>query len=468
MRRLIIVSNRLPLVIRKTNDGFAIREGAGGLVTAIKPLLAERGGAWIGFSGMFDRDRGSGWQEKLAEYGEGNIKYYAITPAESRYDGYYAQYSNQELWPRFHSMTNKMTGEATRHWPEYVEMNQLFAERTLEVADADSLIWVQDYHLMLLPKLLRKEKSSATIGHFLHIPFPPAEIMKSQPHAKDILEGVLGADLLGFHIPAYMTNFLETVQAELGVGVVHRDETRATMDHDGRRIRLGVFPIGIKPSQLKREPDVATVRRRLQGVGETVVVSMDRLDYTKAIPPRLEGFNLLLEQHPEYREKVSLVQLVDLSRKTIPAYREERLKVDKIVEQIGQQYDSWTALFFAAERWKRKEVAGLMRLAEVCLVTPRCDGMNLVAKEYVAVGPEDGVLVLSRQAGAAWQFGEHAVVVDGTSPESVAEGLHRALEMPRDERRARMQKLKENVSREDVFWWAGRFLEQLRVRESPV
>lgn len=462
MGRLLVVSNRLPLVINKKNEHFTIREGAGGLVTALKPLLAERGGAWIGFCGMFEADRGSGWESTLADYGGGTIRYYPVVPARSVYDGYYLAYANQELWPRFHGMTGKMSTAAAGSWPNYVQMNQLFAERVAEIAEADSVLWVQDYHLMLLPQMIRESLPGASVGHFLHIPFPPAEIMTDQPQARALLEGVLGADLLGFHVPAYMIRFLDAATEIVAARVERQTETEAVLKHDGRAVHLGVFPIGIEPEQLERGVDTETVKRRLGGTAQTLILSMDRLDYTKAIPPRLEAYGQLLDDFPQYREKVSLVQLLDVSRKDIPAYQEEREQVEQAVSAIEERYASWRSLHFAAERWKRKEVAGLMSLSRVCLVTPRCDGMNLVSKEYVAAAPDDGVLVLSRQAGAAYQLGEHAVLVDGNSPESIVDGLRTALEMPADERRARMARLKANVRDEDVFWWAGRFLDRLQ------
>jgi trehalose-6-phosphate synthase len=462
MRRLTVISNRLPLIIDEEEGRFSIREGAGGLVTAIKPLLMERGGAWIGFCGIYDADRGKGWEQTLADYGGGAIRYYPITPPRGLYEGYYSHYSNQELWPRFHSMTAKMSREAAKFWPDYVKMNELFADRTAEIAKDDGLIWIQDYHLMLLPRLLRERGVGAALGHFLHIPFPPAEVMAEQPHAREVLEGVLSSDLLGFHIPAYMHNFVESAEQILSAKAVERGEQAAVLEHGGRRIRLGAFPIGIQPKQLQKEQDAAAVRKRLPDIAERIILSMDRLDYTKAIPQRLQAYGKLLDDYPEYCGKLTLVQLVDLSRKSIPAYQEERDRVEEIIGEIERRHNSWKALCFAAERWQRKEVAGLMRMAKTAIITPRCDGMNLVAKEYVAAAPDDGVLVLSRQAGAAWQLGEHAVLVDGTSPESIVGGLRTALEMPEQERRARMSKLKENVIREDVFWWAGRFLEELQ------
>jgi len=465
MRRLVVISNRLPIVISKSDGEFAIREGAGGLVTALKPLLSERGGAWIGFCGMYEEDRGAGWEQTLAEYGGKAIRYYPITPQRSLYDGYYLQYANQELWPRFHSMTTKMQSEAADHWDDYVQMNRLFAERTAEIATGDDLVWIQDYHLMLLPRMIRERLPGAALGHFLHIPFPPVEVMSQQPHAEEILSGVLAADLLGFHVPAYMNDFIAAVEQILGAKVESRSETDAVIVHKGHRARLGAFPIGIQPKQLA-EPDTETVRRRLADLADTLILSMDRLDYTKAIPPRLEAYGRLLDEHPEYQRQVSLVQLIDLSRKSIPAYQQEREKVEATVQQIEERHRDWKPLYFEAERWKRKEVAGVMRLSRICLVTPRCDGMNLVAKEYVAAAPDDGVLVLSRQAGAAWQLGEAAVLVDGNAPESIVQGLQTALQMPEDERRARMARLKENVHREDVFWWAGRFLDALQQEPS--
>jgi len=462
MRQVIVVSNRLPLVIEKEDSRFTIREGAGGLVTAIKPLLTERGGAWVGFSGMFASDRGTGWEEKLEQYGGEAIDYHAITPEKSVYDGYYLQYANQELWPRFHEMTEQMQGSAARYWSNYTAMNELFARHTLQVASEDSLLWVQDYHLMLLPRLLREKGLRSSIGHFLHIPFPSAGQMATQPHATQILDGVLGSDLLGFHIPRYMHNFIASAEQIVGATVRSRSETEAVLDYQGRDVRLGAFPIGIRPATLRDTVDTDAVGRRLEGRAGRLILSMDRLDYTKAIPPRLEAYGMLLDQHDAYREQVSLVQLIDLSRKSIPAYQQEREKVDAIVADITSRHNSWKSLYFVAERWPRKEVAGVMHLSQIGLITPRCDGMNLVAKEYVAAAPADGVLVLSRQAGAAWQFGEHAVLVDGNDPASVMEGLHAALEMPADDRRSRMAALKKNVEEEDVFWWAERFLNRLQ------
>ena len=465
MRRLAVVSNRLPVIIYKEDDCWGVREGAGGLVTALKPFLARQGGVWVGFAGMYDTERGTGWEPVLAESGGEGIRYQPLTPPLSLYEGYYLQYANQELWPRFHGLVGKMSRDAAKYWPDYVKMNQLFAEHTRQAAGEQSLIWIQDYHLMLLPQMLRETLPGAALGHFLHIPFPTVDIMRDQPHAREVLEGVLGADLLGFHIPAYMDNFLESAERIVAAGVVSRTETEATLEHNGRQVRLGAFPIGIQPAQLENAADTEAARQRLTDVAETIILSMDRLDYTKAIPPRLEAYGQLLDTYQEYRERISLVQLLDISRKDIPAYQQEREKVERIVSSVKERYPTWNSLFFEAERWPREQVAGLMRLARVCLVTPRCDGMNLVAKEYVAAAPDDGVLVLSHQAGAAWQFGDHAVMVDGESPASIVEGLRTALEMPADERRARMARLKENVRDEDVFWWADRFMDNLQVTE---
>jgi trehalose-6-phosphate synthase len=193
-----------------------------------------------------------------------------------------------------------------------------------------------------------------------------------------------------------------------------------------------------------------------------LILSVDRLDYTKAIPPRLEAFGRLLDENPQYREQVSLIQLLDVSRSDIPAYQEELEKVERITAGIQQRYPQWQAIYLSAERWDRPELAGLMRIAPICVVTPRVDGMNLVSKEYVAAAPDDGALVLSHQAGAAWQLGRHAVLVDGNSPESIAAGLQTALTMPPAERRERMTRLKEIVRSEDVYWWANQFVTALK------
>lgn len=461
MRPITVVSNRLPLVLQRSQDRFAVREGAGGLVTAVKPLLAQRGGAWIGFCGMYDTDRQTGWEEILEQYGGGKIRYHAITPSRPVYQGYYLQYANQELWPRFHGMTAKMSRQAANYWSDYQRMNELFAEHAERLAVPESLIWIQDYHLMLLPWLLRQRIPDRIMGHFLHIPFPDAPVMADQPHARQLLEGVLGADLLGFHIPAYMQNFVEAARQILPVSVVQCSDTEAALEYAGRTVHLGVFPIGIQPIQLE-QANTATVRERLQGSAETIILSMDRLDYTKAVPPRLQAYMQLLERYPELHGRVTLVQLLDLSRKDIPAYQEELEDVQALTQRIQRRFSGWKAIHFAAERWERAEVAALMKASRVCVVTPRCDGMNLVSKEYVAAAPDDGVLVLSRQAGAAWQLGPHCVLVDANDPATIVEGMATALQMPEDERRSRMEKLKENVRRQDVFWWANGFLEQLQ------
>ncbi len=466
MSRLIVVSNRLPVVIEREDDEFAVREGAGGLVTAMKPLLARVGGAWIGFCGMCDADRSTAWQEKLARLGGGRIFYYPVIPSRQAYDAYYKQFANQDLWPRFHNMMHKTSRDASRHWPSYVAMNRYFAEHVCQVAAPGDMIWVQDYHLMLLPQMLREEIPDCPVGHFLHIPFPPADVMGRQPQAEEILAGVLGADLLGFHIPAYMDNFIAAADEIVGANLVSRTESQAVVELNGREIQLGAFPIGVNPSQLERAADPGPVRRKLGSMADTLVLSMDRLDYTKAIPNRLEAYRMFLDRHPEYRGQVSLVQMLDLSRKDIPAYGEEKAKVECIVSQIRDRHSSWEAIRLFAERWRRAQVAALMQMSKICVVTPRCDGMNLVAKEYVSAAPHDGVLILSRQAGAAWQFSDHAVMVDGDSPESIVEGLRTALEMPLGERRARMLELKKNVHEQDVFWWADQFLGSLKPEES--
>lgn len=466
MSRLVVVSNRLPVVLEREEDGFTVCEGAGGLVTAMKPLLARVGGAWIGFCGMCEDERDPRWREALARLGDDGIYYHPVIPSRRAYDAYYKQFANQDLWPRFHNMTHKMSRDASRHWPAYEAMNRTFAEQTCRVAEPGDMIWVQDYHLMLLPQILREEMPECPVGHFLHIPFPPADVMCRQPQAEEILAGVLGADLLGFHIPAYMENFIAAADMIVGATLLARTESEAVLELNGREIRLGAFPIGINPSQLERAADPAPVRRKLGPMADTLILSMDRLDYTKAIPNRLEAYRMFLDQHPEYHEQVSLVQMLDLSRKDIPAYGEEKAQVESAVSEIRDRYTSWQAIRLFAERWRRAQVAALMQMSKICIVTPRCDGMNLVAKEYVSAAPRDGVLVLSHQAGAAWQFAEHAVMVDGESPESIVAGLRTAMEMPLPDRRARMVELKKNVHQQDVFWWADQFLGALRPAES--
>ncbi len=464
---LIVVSNREPYSHRRTGSGLQLEIPAGGLVSALHAVLKVTGGTWVAWgSGNGDRegadDTGCLWVPP------DNPAYTLkrVWLSADAVKNYYRGFCNLVLWPLFHGETGRIR-YSSLFWPDYVATNRLFAEAVLQEATADSLLWIHDYHLCLVPALLRKKDPKRTIAHFWHIPWPEPELFSRTPHAGEIVKGLLGNDLIGFQIPDHALNFLACAQVCLGAAV---DHNAMTVTWQGGLTRVGAFPISIDFTRFDRlAASPATAERieclraihRLPGV---VGLAVDRLDYTKGITQRLQALDLFFHRHPSYRGRFSLVQIAVMTRTDEPYLKYQR-QTEEMIVGINSRHgtDEWQPVLFLQDKLGLEELAAWYRLADLAMVTPIRDGMNLVAKEFVASRHDStGILVLGRQAGAAAELTE-ALMVNPNDVEGYAETIHQAIVMPADEKRKRMSQLREQVSNRTVFHWVGEILDELAI-----
>jgi trehalose 6-phosphate synthase/phosphatase len=459
MSRLLIVANRLPVTVRVTEAGVEVQRSAGGLATGLMRPHAQSDGLWIGWSGA-EVDLTAEQQERLdRELAE--MRLVAVPLSTDLVGRFYEGYANGVLWPLFHYLLDQIPLQVS-DWDGYVEANEIFADVVATHYRPGDMIWVHDYQLFLLPGLLRDRLPGARIGFFLHIPFPSEELFRTLPSRAQLLRGMLGADLVGFHTPAYLRHFATSLTDILGHSVeIDRVQLAS------REVRLGVFPMGVDAeafATLAADPAVQGEVQAIRGDGSVrILMGVDRLDYTKGIPRRLMAYERMLHTHPELREKVRLVQVAVPSRTNVGAYQDFRALVDGLVGRINGAFGTarWVPVHYIFRGLSEPELVSLYRAADVMLVTPLRDGMNLVAKEFIASRIDgDGVLVLSEFAGAAWELPE-AMLVNPYDIEGSAELYYRALTMPREERRARLSPLRTRVETFDVHRWVATFLEHL-------
>jgi len=455
---IVVASNRLPFTLVRQPDGqLTSQPSSGGLVAALDPVLRRRGGTWVGWPGI-ELAPDEAFPGPLPDY---NIEMVHLSSedAELHYDGF----SNATIWPLFHSMPQRASFEPD-DFAGYVAVNERFATAIArQLGDAD-LVWIHDYHLLAVGESLRQLRPSAHLAFFLHIPFPPFDLFRLLPWAEELLRGMLACDLVGFHIKGYATNFLDCVERILHERV---DRERLVVHHGDRAVQVGVFPIGIDFEEFeklarKAPPQPETERERL-------VLGVDRLDYTKGIPERIRAFERLLELHPEHREKVALLQIAVPSRSEVLEYQTLKREIDELVGQVNGRFATsrWSPIRYLHRSVSKERLAALYRDASVALVTPLRDGMNLVAKEYVAcqVG-EPGVLVLSKLAGAAETMRE-ASKVNPYHLDDVAETIHDALEMDEPRRLERMAQLRKRERRMNVHDWVQSSLDAATREPAP-
>lgn len=463
---LIVVSNRLPVTLKQTLGGFTLSESIGGVATGMRSVQGGPGGRWIGWPGPTDLLPPAQVAEADRLLNERGCVPVHLSRSEVR--GFYQGFSNGVIWPLFHYLIQQVPLHP-RHWEEYDRVNRRFAETVAQHWGPGDEVWIHDYQLLRVPLHLRCLCPDARIGLFLHIPFPAFEVFRILSARRLLLEGMLGADLLGFHTDAYAGHFADSVDRLLGIPLLEEGH----FDYQGRMPTVGVFPMGIDAARFEDAAAVGAFSPpRAAGSAAAalkLVVGIDRLDYTKGIPRRLLAFQELLARHPELREKVTLLQVAVPSRTGVRAYRRFRRDVDALVGRINGIHGTpgWTPVQYLYRSFSQAELIGLYRQADVMVVAPVRDGMNLIAKEFVASRVDaDGVLVLSEFAGAVAEL-EEAVVVNPYDIESTAEAYYRALTMPRHERRARMRALQARVRTAPVQRWATSFLEALRnVRHS--
>jgi trehalose 6-phosphate synthase/phosphatase len=442
----------LPITVQKGPRGLEVKPSAGGLVSALVPVLQQRGGTWIGWPG--------------AEMGEGrlprqeNYELRAVPLSDAEVARYYHGFSNRTLWPLFHCFSGHARFER-QDWSVYERVNERFAAETLSARSERDVIWIHDYHLMLTPRLVRTSARNARIAFFLHIPFPPYDLYRLLPWNREILRGILAADLVGFHVQTYVRNFLDCVELLLNARV---DRKARLVEYGDHTTQIGAFPIGIDfdyYDALARAAPRTPRDPRLR-----IVLGVDRLDYTKGIPERIRAVERLFELYPEHREKVLFLQLAVPSRSQVTEYRNLKREIDELVGRVNGRFStaSWSPIRYLYQSLPAEKLVGLYRDSNVALITPVRDGMNLVAKEYVASQVDDpGVLVLSKLAGAAETMHE-AILVNPYNVDGTAAGLHRALMMDEAERRSRLAALRRRERRYNVANWVERFLEAAPVQ----
>ncbi len=458
--RTIIVSNRLPVQARVVGGRIRLQRSAGGLVTGLEGVHGPGKSLWVGCLGL-EATKGIGFsaddQRFLDEQG-----LCIVDVPQELYDAYYEGFSNGAVWPLLHYAPERCHFSANM-WEAYRKVNRCFAETIAEKAREGDRVWVHDYQLMLVPDLLRRMRRDLAIGFFLHVPFPSAEVFRVLPWRRDILVGMLGADLIGFHTLEYMRHFSNAVARVAGL-----EPQMDTLNYGRRVIRLGAFPLGVNVRELREIAHSPEAESHLLELNEsykdrTMLLGVDRLDYTKGIPERLRAYREFLERHPQWVGRVTLVQVSVPSRVNVREYRELKAEVDGLVGEINGRFGTagYVPIHYIFRNLDRCYLMALFRRAEVAVVTPIRDGLNLVCKEYVAAkGEEPGALVLSEFAGAAAEMGE-AILVNPWSEDNVIAGIETALGMSEAEKSSMMASLSERLAKADNRAWSSAFLSAL-------
>jgi trehalose 6-phosphate synthase/phosphatase len=461
--KLCIISNRLPVTIRHSETGdFAIERSSGGLATALANTHDTYDSVWIGWPGSQFDDLAT--QDRVAKLLRQEHRSVPIFLNDCDIERFYHGFSNSALWPLFHYFETFFNYDE-EDWQSYVQVNRQFCEAVLREVRGDALIWVHDYHLFLLPGMLREYLPEARIGFFLHIPFPASEVFRVLPCREALLHGLLGADLVGFQTFGYLQNFLWSAYRVLGL-----DSETGYLPYGGRQVKFGVHPIGIKPEQflhaVHHDAETADELARLDSsIGSRkLLLGMDRMDYSKGIPARLRAYKRFLDAHEEWHERVTLIQVAVPSREQVTAYQNLKRQVDELVGEINGVYGTttWTPVQYVHRNLPFPQICALLRRADVALVTPLRDGMNLVAKEYAACQEnQPGALIIGEFAGVSAELGE-AFFVNPYDVEGMAERIHEVLMLPEDVLAERMSTLHKRVCTHTVDRWASKFLSTLK------
>ncbi|MFZ5597047.1 MAG: alpha,alpha-trehalose-phosphate synthase (UDP-forming) [Bacillota bacterium] len=454
--RLVVVSNRGAWTFRETFHGLKCLPSVSGLVSAIDPVITRESGVWIAWGGRYGKkDEIIGVSRAMPENGSRYI-FHEVMLEPREVDLYYDGFANSCLWPICHSFVEKSVFNE-EHWEAYCKVNEKYAGVVLKTTTPRDLIWIHDYHLALLPALIRRHRPHARISLFWHIPFPPAEIFAAMPWAREYISSMLDAELIGFHTRNYVHNFLQTAGEIAGAEV---DYLTGTIYRKDRKTKAVPVPIGIDWRDLDLLAQSGEVVRKASQIrqgagGKYLLVGVDRLDYTKGIPERLKAFAWLLENYPHYREKITLIQIAVPSRTNARAYQELRRQIE---ESVGRINGSYTENYHVPVRYvfkslSKPELVAHYLAADMALVTPVKDGLNLVSKEYVAVKDNDvGALLLSPFAGSAVQLKE-ALITNPYNPRETAAKIVQGLEMPVAEKKRRLKVMNKVVREQDIYWW---------------
>jgi trehalose 6-phosphate synthase len=465
----IVVSNRQPYVHVFKKGKTECQRGSGGVVTALDPVLRACNGLWVAF--------GNGDADSKVTDKDGKIK---VPPEDPSYtlkrvwltkeeeEGYYYGYSNEALWPLCH-MAFERPVFRQQDWEYYKKVNRKFAEAVIkEVGDKKAFVWIQDYHLCLLAKYLKEmAPSQLIVAHFWHIPWPSYEAFRICPQKKEILEGLLGNDLLGFHIRYHCANFIDTIDREIESKI---DREKFSIIKQGHETLIRPYPISVDFEDINRLADSSAVNQAKKELieeynlsGLKVLLGLDRLDYTKGIPERLLAVGRLLEKHPELIEKIVFLQMGEISRIHIPKYKQLNDEINALVEQINWKFstDNWKPVILVRRHLSFPELLAFYRIGDLCIVSSLHDGMNLVAKEFISSRTDEkGMLILSQFAGASRELND-AFLVNPYDREQFCDAIYNALEMKEDERVKLMAKMRETVSQNNIYRWAGKIISEL-------
>jgi trehalose 6-phosphate synthase/phosphatase len=475
MAKTIIISNRLPVQLQINNGSITAIPSVGGLATGMKSVHSGSESLWIGWSGLTDEDTPPELEEDidkaLKENGCAKVKLNA-----QEVDGFYFGFSNRTIWPLFHYFLKYSEFELD-FWNTYKAVNQKFADAIIEQSDEDDTIWVHDYQLMLVPQMVREKRPNTSIGFFLHIPFPSYEIFRTLPWREEILEGLLGSDLIGFHTYDYERHFLSSVRRLLGMEVSFNE-----IFMDNRVIKVDSFPMGIDYKKFRdaalvqgerKKDNRSDLQKRLDdhkasAPDTKLILSIDRLDYSKGIAKRINAFEYFLNKYPEYKEKVRLIILAVPSRSNVPQYQLLKKEIDELVGRINGELSTvnWTPIWYFYRSLPFENLIDLYTSSDIAWLTPLRDGMNLVAKEYIATRTDkSGVLILSEMAGSAYEMNE-ALLINPNNFEQQADTLRQAITMPLEEQQSRNTFLQKRLERYNVEVWANEFMSALNQKKT--
>jgi len=462
MRRLLLIANRLPVKVSKEEDKISFHPSVGGLATGLRSFCESHQAQWVGWPGIASDELSEQQKENitkdLAEY-ESN----PVFLTEEDLNKFYFGFCNKTIWPLFHYFPETTVYEPL-YWQRYKKINREYCDAVLKIAKPDDLIWVHDYQLMLLPSLIRERLPEAQIGFFLHIPFPSFELFRFLPWRIDILQGLLGADLIGFHAYDYVRHFLSSVARLKGT-----EHSMGSLTVGDRVVKVDAFPMGIDYEKYAGAAQKSETKKNIKEIrkevgGRKIVISIDRLDYTKGIVQRLEAFDLFLTQYPQYKEKVTMILLAVPSRTSVSDYIELREELEHLIGRINGEHGviGWVPVWYLYRTVPFERLAALYHNADVALVTPLRDGMNLIAKEFVAAKTDGkGVLILSEMAGAASELGE-AIIVNSHNKAEIVDAIRQALEMPVEEQIERNKLMQQRLSRYNITRWASDFINSLK------
>ena len=461
--RIVIVSNRLPVAIAREDEVWGIQPAAGGLVTALAPLVKRHHGLWIGWPGSGPEAPLDSLLEEHSRQQEYDLV--AVPLTEEQVEQYYRGFSNQAIWPLFHDLLGHCRFDS-ENWTAYVEVNRRFAEVIAAEISEDSFVWIHDYQLLLVGHFLRDMGINNHLNFFLHIPFPAPDMFRRLPWRQQLLLGLMEFDHIGFQTANDHRNYVQCVRSLLPEASIKGYRRQSVTTFNDRHVKAGYYPISIDfaefsgAAQSKEVADEAWYLHE-NYPGRTLVLGLDRLDYTKGIPERVVAFERMLEKYPDTQEKVTLVQVVVPSRVDVPQYQALKQELDELAGRINSRYSrhGWTPIHYMYRHLDRTQLLAHYRACEIALVTPLRDGMNLVAKEYCAASVDNhGVLILSEFAGAAPQLAKGALMVNPYDIEGTADAIYAAYIMKPEERRRLMRTLRAEVRRNDVQKWIRWFL----------